>query len=191
MRLFIAVELDEEVRAVAAGVARDLRERLPGVAARWVDADKMHLTVRFIGHVEDAQAPAILEAIAAPVALAPFDVELGSCGVFPRSGPPRVVWIGLKQGLDSLQTLHQEFNRRLAPLGFVAEDRPFSAHLTLARVKDAPRGLTRTARATVAATRVPPAACRIDAATVFQSALSPKGSSYTRLLTAELRTANR
>ena len=187
MRLFVAVELDGHVRATAAGVTRDLRDRLPGVAARWVDADKMHLTVRFIGHVVDAQAPAIIEALGAPLGIAPFDVELGPCGVFPRSGAPRVLWIGLKRGLDSLQALHHEFNRRLAPLGFAAEDRPFSAHLTVARIKDAPRGLMRTAHETVAGTRVPAATCRVEAAIVFQSSLSPKGSTYTRLRTVELR----
>ncbi|HYT68506.1 MAG TPA: RNA 2',3'-cyclic phosphodiesterase [Vicinamibacterales bacterium] len=183
MRLFVAVELDENVRAAAEGVARDLERRLdPRVSARWVSVDKMHLTVRFIGHIVDDRVPTVLQALRPPLSIAPFEVALGSCGTFPRTGAPRVFWIGLAEGLSSLQAMHEEFNRRLLPLGFASEDRPFSAHLTLARVKEMPRESGRPTRETIAATRVPAVACRVDAATVFQSLLSPKGSKYAPLL---------
>jgi 2'-5' RNA ligase len=192
MRLFVAVEFDEAIRHAADQVAGELRTRLdPRVRASWVIADKMHLTVRFLGHVDDTRVPAVLEALRPPLPIAPFEMALGSCGVFPRSGPPRVFWIGLIDGVTSVQSMHHEFNRRLVPLGFSPEDRPFNAHLTLARVKEAPRDLARSVRETIALVRVPAVRCRIMAATVFQSALSPKGSTYTRLLTVPLtRTTN-
>ena len=187
MRVFVALELDNAVRDAADQAARELRTRLdPRVRAAWVNADKMHLTVRFLGHVDDNHVPAVLEALRPPLPVAPFEVALGSCGVFPRSGPPRVFWIGLMDGVTSLQSMHHELNRRLAPLGFTPEDRPFNAHLTLARVKEAPRDAARSIRETVALVRVPAVRCRIIAATVFQSSLSPKGSTYTRLLTVSL-----
>ena len=189
MRLFVAVEFDEAVRDAADLVARELRTRLdPRIKARWVDADKMHLTVRFIGHVDDERGAAVLEALQPPLAIAAFDTALGECGVFPRSGPPRVLWIGLQDRLSSLKAMHEEFNQRLLPLGFAPEDRPFSAHLTLARVKDAPRDAARSLREIVASVQVPGRRCHINAATVFQSSLSPKGSSYTRLLTVPCKT---
>ena len=184
MRLFVAVELDQAVRDAAGSVVQELRGRIdPRVSVRWVDVDKMHLTVRFIGHVDDARAAEVLDALRPPLPIAAFDIALGGCGVFPRSGPPRVLWIGLTEGLPSLQVMHDEFNRRLLPLGFAPEGRAFSAHLTLARVKDAPRDAARTLRTTAAALRVPSPRCQVTAGTVFQSSLSPKGSTYTRLLT--------
>jgi 2'-5' RNA ligase len=185
MRLFVAVEQDQTSREVAGSVVRDLRRRLgPRVSARWVDVEKMHLTVRFIGHVPDEEVAAVLNALRPPLPTAPFEIVLGECGVFPESGPPRVLWIGLTQGLQPLQAIHDECNRRLSPLGYAPEDRPFNAHVTLARVKDAPRDAARTMREIVAAVQVPSRRCHVNAATVFQSSPSPKGSTYTKLLTA-------
>jgi 2'-5' RNA ligase len=187
MRLFVAVEFDDAVRHAADQVARELRTRLdPRIRAGWVAADKLHLTVRFLGQVKDDRVPAVLEALRPPLPIAPFEMALGSCGVFPRSGPPRVFWIGFVDGVTSAQSMHDEFNSRLAPLGFTPEDRPFSAHLTLARVKEAPRDSARAVREMVALMHVPAVRCRVTTATVFQSSLSPKGSIYSRLLTVSL-----
>ena len=182
MRLFVGVTLAGEIRLAAAATARELQRRLDsGVRAAWVQPDKMHLTVRFIGHVDDARVAAIVDGLEAPLRLAPFDVVLSGCGAFPSTGPPRVFWIGLSEGLASLRAMHDEFNRRLRPFGFEAEDRPYSAHLTLARVKDIPRESVRTTRGVLAALHVPPARCRVDHATVFQSRLSAKGATYVPL----------
>jgi 2'-5' RNA ligase len=179
MRLFVGVTLDDEVRAQAAVVARELQRRLdPRVRATWISPEKLHLTVRFIGHVEDSLVAAVLQALGAPLPIAPFEVVLSGCGVFPSSGPPRVAWIGLRTGLSSLRAMHDEFDRRLARVGFEPENRPFSAHLTLARFKDVPRELARTTREAVDVVHVPAAQCRVDHATVFQSKLSAKGSAY-------------
>ena len=93
-----------------------------------------------------------------------------------------MLWIGLATGLPSLAALHAEFNRRLLPFGFEPENRPYNAHLTLARVKDAPRGSAASVRETVQAVAVPDAQCRVDHATVFESRLLPRGSTYHRLL---------
>ena len=183
MRMFVAVELSDAVRRTAADVARQLAARLdPALRVRWVPFEQMHLTVRFIGHVDDAMEAAVLDALRTPLPIAPFEIALAGAGVFPGSGPPRVFWIGLSQGLPSLQQMHETFNRRLLPLGLEPEDRPFSAHLTLGRVKDAPGQAARTLRDTVGELRAPAAGCRIDHATVFQSRLSPRGSTYVPLL---------
>jgi len=121
-------------------------------------------------------------ALAPPLDLAPFDVELGGCGVFPPSGPPRVIYIGLAQGLPSLAAMHEEFNRRLRPFGFEPEDRPFSAHLTLARIKDAPKGAGAPLREALRHIQPSGARAHVTSATVFQSHLSPKGPRYEALL---------
>ena len=179
MRLFVAVEIDDRARQVAETVQHRLQVALNStLEARWVPVENMHLTVRFIGHVDDSRAPAIIEALVPPLAVAPFDVELGGCGAFPPRGGPRVLWIGVMQGLTSLALLHDALNRRLLPYGFEPEARPFSAHLTLARVKAAPRGAGRAVQETVTRVRVPAARFQVRRATVFQSHLSPKGPRY-------------
>ena len=183
MRIFVAVELPQSVRDAAQNVAIQIERRLdPRIKVRWVSADQMHLTVRFIGHVSDERVPALLAVLDAPLPIPPFDVELAGCGVFPKSGLPRVFWIGLTEGLEPLQRMHEEFNRRLLPLGFEAEDRPFSAHLTLGRVKDAPASAARGVREMLRATPTPHLRAAIKSATVFRSVLSSKGSTYEPLL---------
>jgi 2'-5' RNA ligase len=179
MRLFVAVELSEEAREAAGAVSEQLRAGIGRrIAARWVDPGKMHLTVRFIGHLAAGASDAVLDALRAPLPVAAFDVVLGSCGAFPRAGPPRVIWIGLAEGFPALASIHDECNRRLAPLGLEPEARPFSAHLTLARVKDARAPIRRG----LADVPVPPARSHVTSATVFESVLSPQGSHYRRLL---------
>jgi 2'-5' RNA ligase len=160
-----------------------LRRRLRPTRAdaRWVEIDKLHVTLAFIGHVEDTAVGPFVTAIQQPFALAPFTVRLGPCGVFPPSGPPRVIWIGLAEGADGLGALQQQVVARLQPLGFEPERRPFSAHLTVARVKDIPRGAARGARAIVTAARVPHVRCQVTRVTLFRSHLSPKGSRYEAL----------
>ena len=183
MRLFVAVRLAEQVLSAAETVAADLRLRIdPRVRASWIAPAKMHLTVRFIGDVDASRAPAVVEALAPPLPIEPFEIALNGCGAFPRSGPPRVFWIGLSAGLEGLQRMHDEFNRRLDPLGFAPEDRPFNAHLTLARIKDAPRGAAQAARDILTSIVVPRVHSRVDYATAFHSSLSPKGSTYHALL---------
>lgn len=159
----------------------------PALKARWVPVENMHLTVRFIGHVDDSRAPALIDALTPPLDVPPFDIEFGGCGVFPQSGPPRVLWIGLTHGLPSLLSLHHVFNDRLRPLGHDPEDRPFGAHLTLARIKDAPRGASRMVRDALAGVAPALAPMRVSRATIFQSHLSPRGPRYEPVAFAELK----
>ena len=183
MRLFVAVEPDEGVRSAAADAAREFQRRLGAkLRARWVSPEKMHLTVRFIGRVDDTRVGAILDALRPPLPISPFDIELGGCGAFPPTGPPRALWIGLSAGMAPLAAMHDEFDSRLGPLGYEPEDRPFNVHLTLARVKDAPRGSAAVAREAVRAIVPARSRCRVTHATVFQSVPSPNGSSYRPLL---------
>jgi 2'-5' RNA ligase len=163
----------------------------PILTARWVPLQNMHLTVRFIGQVDDDHAPPLIDALTAPVDVAPFDMEFAGCGVFPPSGAPRVLWIGLTRGLSSLATLHEVFNRRLRPFGFEPEARPFNAHLTLARIKDAPGGSGRAVRDALARVTAPPARSQVSRATVFRSHLSPKGPRYEPVAFVPLRGASR
>jgi 2'-5' RNA ligase len=179
MRLFIAVDIDDRARHVAEAAATELRSAIgPALKPRWVPVENMHLTVRFIGHVDDSLTPALIDALMRPLDIAPFEIELGGCGAFPLGGAPRVLWIGLTRGLPGLASMHEEFNRRLRPFGFEQEARAFSAHLTLARIKDAPRASVRVVHAALGRVTVPATRLTVSRATLFVSHLSPEGPRY-------------
>jgi 2'-5' RNA ligase len=179
MRVFVGVELGDAARDMAVRVASELKRQLgTRLDARWVPPENMHLTVRFIGDVPDERAPAVLDALGHPLEFKPFVIELGGCGRFPPRGAPRAIWIGLPGGLPSLTALHEEFNRRLAPLEYDPEDRLYTAHLTLARIKDARAAAAREIDTAFARVRTGTVTQRVEAVTVFESRLSPKGSTY-------------
>lgn len=190
MRLFVAVGLDDARRRAVGGLAADLARRLAsrgvGRSARWVEPANLHLTVRFIGEVGDEQAARIQEAVRRRFATPAFDLGLGGLGVFPPVGPPRVLWVGVTEGEDSLAALHEEVEARLEALGEPRETRPFSAHLTLARFKEPDRRLGEVVRAILRDIPAEVGACRIDRVTLYESRLAPTGPTYTPLVYAAL-----
>ena len=127
MRLFIAIELPAEIKSALSQLRRDL----PG--ARWVAAEKIHLTLAFLGEVEEAQV-AQLAAELARIHLPPFTLALTGPGCFPHRQRPRVLWVGLAPQ-PLLTQLAAAVQGALLVCGFPLEERPFSAHLTLARLK--------------------------------------------------------
>lgn len=187
MRLFVAVEISDQMRDVAARAGDTIRRKLGrAIDARWVEPAQMHLTVRFIGQVEDVRVPDMLKILATPVPVAPFDIALDGCGVFPPTGGPRVIWIGLTSGLPSLAAMYDEYNRRLSPLGFEPEKRPYSAHLTLARVKDVRKGPPAALRDAIQHVSVQSSRCPVERTTIFRSHTSSKGAWYEPLAHASL-----
>jgi len=183
MRLFIAAELPRQAAIAAAGLGDLLRERVTQMAPRarltWVAPDRMHLTLRFIGHVDAAAAERVLAVLAEPLQSAAFFLTLGQAGAYPSRGNPRVLWVGMAQGRQELQQVEREVSARIERAGIQPDDRPFSPHLTVARVHD-PDGL-RGAAALDGINAPPGAGGVVDAITLFESRLSPKGPAYTAL----------
>jgi 2'-5' RNA ligase len=180
MRVFVAVELDEALRAKAARTADRLAEALgPGArrAVTWVAETNLHLTLRFLGEVDERVARQVQERIARPFSTPAFPLALGGLGAFPPAGPPRVLWLGVTEGGPGLLRLHEEIEARLDGLGFEREDRPFRAHLTIGRVK-APLGPS-ARRAIASVPAVDLGRCTIGRVTLFESRLTPRGPVYT------------
>lgn len=191
MRLFVAAEPSADVRRSAVSAVERLRERLDASAAsrglRWVPAENLHLTVWFLGEVSDARAAAVLDAMRPTLSTPAFDLHLAGFGAFPPSGPPRVLWMGVTRGLDALADAHHEIGERLQPWGFPPEGRAYSAHLTIARVKEPPHGAARTAlRQALAHVPADAGSCRIEALSVFRSRTAATGAVYERLLRVPL-----
>ena len=189
MRLFVAVELSPAVTAAVLDCISRLQSITASLAPQsritWVTSDRLHVTVRFIGHVEDdRKVDAIRELLAAPIAVDPFDLTVAGVGTFPSRGAPRVVWAGLTAGRDRLIALEQVVSERLARVGVPPEDRPYNPHLTLARVRDAV-GL-QSAALVGSLHDISLGTTPVDAITLFESRLSPKGPTYIALQRVEL-----
>lgn len=191
MRLFVAVELEDDVRHAAAEAASALRRaiaRAGDLDARWIPEDSLHITLFFLGEVADERVAAVRAALDVPFATRPFSIDVGGAGAFPPSGPPRVLWLGVREGAPQLAALHAEVSGRLWPLGFEPEHRKFSAHLTIARVRDVGRrgASPRPLREALTGCRAEAGRSRVSAVTLFQSRLSPKGAAYHPILRVPL-----
>ncbi|NVJ07932.1 RNA 2',3'-cyclic phosphodiesterase [Myxococcus sp. AM001] len=138
MRLFTAVTLGADIEARTAQELHRLRPLAP--LARWVKLEGLHLTLVFLGDVEDARLPALHEALA-PVGArhAPFVLSVRGGGAFGAPAHPRVLWAEVCGATDALKALQADTAQVLQPLGFEPEHREYTAHLTLARAKH-PRG---------------------------------------------------
>lgn len=164
IRLFVALELPDAVRAELCTLCADV----PG--ARWTDPEQMHLTVRFIGEVEEHVFEEVLDALGT-VRVDPFDLELRGVGHFPPRGQPRVLWAGLDAS-PQLQLLRQRVDRALSRVGVPGEGRNFAPHVTLGRLRNAPPRAVATFLTTHGLFHAGP--IRIEHFTLFSSQLSPK-----------------
>lgn len=188
-RAFVALPMPAEVQAYLQAVQLRLNGRVPG-AVRWVGADGMHLTLKFLGDISPTQVPAI-EALLREQAAAhpPFTLALSNVGCFPNAQRPRVLWAGCAGEVRRLQDLYAPVEAGLVAQGFAPEGRPYAPHITLGRVREyvSPEGLQelgdilRTAPALSAA---PPA--HIDRLVLYRSTLTPQGSVYQHLVVAPL-----
>ena len=186
MRLFVAVDLDDEVRREVGGVIARMRgsivdSRVAGVS--WVAPELLHLTLHFLGSVESVIAPRIAEAVAERIDLAAFRVTFEGLGTFPPRGRPTVIWLGVGQGRESLIELHAIIGARLKAVGVQLEARPFSPHLTLARVKEASGHFT----AREGKWGLSPSL--VDRLTLYESQLGRHGATHTKVATGLLRPA--
>ena len=140
MRCFVAIDLPAEVRAAVTRAQARLRGDAPDADVRWTDGEQLHVTVKFLGAVADDRVPAVSSALEAAVGDAPaIALAAVGLGAFPSLRRPRVLWAGLTAGAAELARLAAAIDRALGPLGFPAEGRPFSAHVTIGRVRS-PRG---------------------------------------------------
>ena len=182
MRLFVAVDLDESARAAVARTARTLATRLPGTDApspvRWVAAEQLHLTLRFLGEVAERQAASVRHALRLPWDTPVFRSSLTGVDLFPLSGAPRVIWLGVDKGQAQMVALKNELDRRLAPVGFEPETRPFRAHLTLGRVKRRAPITGPALRAVLSGHEPGTASWVVERVTLYQSRMSFRGATY-------------
>jgi 2'-5' RNA ligase len=131
VRLFVALDLPEAVRDRLRDLITQLKAACP--EARWVKPEGIHVTLKFIGHVDATKADAIREKLKTIHSEPPVEMELRGMGFFPNEKRPRVAWVGV-HGSANLGQLAADIEDALAPLGIEREKREYSPHLTLARI---------------------------------------------------------
>jgi len=196
IRAFVAVELNPEVRAAVARLQEEIKSRVerallraaPQARIQWVRPEAVHLTLKFLGDVDEARIPEVEQALERAVApLTRFAVEAGGLGAFPDSRAPRVLWVALGGQTNHLARLASQVERALEPLGFPPEMKPFNPHLTLARIKERSRDVGRVmAESGVVESGGVLGRLDVDAVALIKSELKPSGAVYTRLFQVPL-----
>jgi RNA 2',3'-cyclic 3'-phosphodiesterase len=179
VRSFVAIVLSDEVRAaVAAEIAR-LRPLAPRVG--WVAAPNLHLTLKFLGELPSDALEQVKDGLTEAVAgVAPFSLHFHGLGAFPGMARPRVLWVGVAEGGQAAQALQVRVEAALGGRGFPRDERPFSPHLTVGRVRE-PRGLAGLQQAIARDARMDFGRLEVRTLSLMRSDLSPGGSRYTEL----------
>jgi 2'-5' RNA ligase len=186
IRAFIAIDLPDDVRAAIGEVQDRLKRAHVGVKVSWTKIENIHLTLQFLGYVEEPTVELISLALGAVAGRhAAFAVTVGGVGAFPNTMVPRVLWVGCRDTDGRLTTLAGAVQQAMTEFGFAPEQREFAAHLTLGRVK-LPRS---DAALTKVVDSLKDTACgtmRIGVVHLFESQLHPHGSIYTKLSSHKL-----
>lgn len=180
MRLFVALDISDSIRATLAQTCERLKVAAPD--ARWVRPESWHLTLKFVGHRPDHMLERIKPALAQVRAAAPLNIELKGLYFFPQKRFPRVlaVFVHPQETLLAMGELAKKIEFRLEPLGIEREDRPFRAHLTVARLE--PRGKhDALERALADVMRTEFGRFETSELHLYQSELKRGGAVYTRL----------
>jgi 2'-5' RNA ligase len=189
VRSFVAIELPGEVKEEISRFQAGLKKAdLPNV--KWVDPAGMHLTLKFLGYATADTVPAIIAAIEeAAAGIPPFQLTVGGLGVFPDPGHTRVAWVGMAGDTDTLDRLKQRLDSSLAALGFSAEKRAFTPHLTLARVRElaTPGERQKLAGLIASADFTASRPVIVDNIYLIRSILTPQGAVYSRIGAVSLK----
>ena len=179
MRLFVALDIPEDVRAAIAATVAKLSSACRN--ARWVRIEGAHITLKFIGEVPTEKVEQIKTALASVRMPDPMQIKFRGVGFFPNERRPRVFWAGIEGGAE-LNALAAAVDATLAPIGIARETREFSPHVTLARF-ESPAGLDGLRAAIAAAGPLDFGSATAKEFHLYQSVLKRTGAEYTRLVT--------
>ncbi|MBM3306928.1 MAG: RNA 2',3'-cyclic phosphodiesterase [Candidatus Eisenbacteria bacterium] len=185
VRAFVALELSPQLKAGILRAAETLERR--GVRASWSRRATLHLTLKFIGDVDEADLPDVVDAVGrAASGNRRFSFVARGAGAFPSPQRPRVIWIGVVPS-DALFDLQGDVERELAAVGVPREERRWSPHITVGRVRDA-----RTAgdlAGALATLRCPEDTVAVEEVLLMRSVLSPSGAIHEAIARFPLATA--
>jgi 2'-5' RNA ligase len=184
IRAFIAVPLPNPLLDRLSALQRQLESQIPSRSVRWVRAEGIHLTLKFLGDTPTEKLPDIKRALAAVARHAPVcTFTVGELGCFPNPHRPRVVWVGVQEPAGRLAALQDAIEEVMAPLGYPPEGRGFTPHLTLGRVRPGARrnDVARVGEVVTGTTGEPLAEVSADHFALIRSVLKPTGAEYATL----------
>ena len=182
IRCFIALDLSDETRSELDRIIGVLQEADANV--KWVKPTSIHLTLKFLGQVEEEKIARISERLKDIArGASPFDILLEGMGAFPKWDYVKVIWVGLGEGSDKVKDLAKKAEEIMSEEGFEKETREFSPHLTLGRVRSAKK--KKQLKEMSDSVKVDPASSHISRIVLFKSELSPQGARYTELASVE------
>ncbi len=188
LRAFIAIEFPQNIKDAIERQTARLRQTLGNDLVRWVPAQNMHVTLKFLGDIAASHVEFLKQMIARESeSHQQFDLQIGGLGSYPTSKRPRVLWVGLHAPAD-LASLQKSIEAGACRLGYEQEERPFSPHLTLGRVRQnlSPADLPKIRSALDNIQLGNIGTARVDSVHLIRSDLQPSGSIYTNLFSAPL-----
>jgi 2'-5' RNA ligase len=185
IRTFIAVDLDKAVRGRTIALQDSLKET--GTEVKWVEPENLHLSLLFLGEVDEREVVDVCRIVAETAKEHPgFKMRVETAGCFPNPRRPRVLWVGVGAGSQELCSIHDALEIALVDLGFRQEDRKYSPHITLGRVKsDRPTDVLASALAQHGGWKG--GEIQVSEVLVMGSKLTPTGPEYTVLSRAKLK----
>ena len=178
IRSFIAFDMDSEPVLKRIAAVQNLSAK-SGADLKLVEPKNIHITVRFLGNITPSMVEKIFEEMK-KVQFAPFDVKIHGVGAFPNVHYPRVLWAGITEGADQLRNIFSQLEPRLRSLGFTPDQKGFSPHLTIARVKSG-RNKAELAKFVTENVNYDFGIVRAECLRLKRSDLTPKGPIYSTL----------
>ena len=189
LRAFIAIEIPPSIQQAIHANTADLRRALGPNWVKWVPAQNLHLTLKFLGDISSANVPLLSDMLTTEATrLAPFPLRVSGLGSFPNPKRARVIWLGL-HAPAALTALVRGIEAACVRLGYEAEERPFSPHLTIGRVKQPiPAEAQSAVASALERTQIGDlGVATVDALHLFKSDLKPSGAVYTKIFSAPLQ----
>ena len=189
IRTFIALDFPLSILDSIEHQTHRLRQTLGEEVVRWVPTHNLHLTLKFLGNVPVSHLEFIKQMLAQVAESTPqFDMQIGGIGSFPNSNRPRVLWVEI-HAPATLATLQKAIEEGTSRLGYEKEERSFSPHLTLGRVRQGidAKELQKISNAISSIQLGKIGTARVDSVHLYQSDLNSAGSVYTKLFSTPLR----
>jgi 2'-5' RNA ligase len=188
LRAFIAIEIPPNIQAAIEKQTARLRQALGNETVRWIPAQNMHLTLKFLGDIASSHVDFLKQLLTREATLhSQFDLQIGGLGSYPTSRRPRILWVGLHIPAE-LVALQKSIETGTTRLGYEQEERDFAPHLTIGRVRQnaSPADLPKIRAAMDNIQLGNIGTARVDSVHLFKSELQPNGSVYTKLFSAPL-----
>ena len=186
MRLFLAIELDTAVKKSIELIQKKLKET--GADVGWVKPQNIHLTLKFLGETGVEKIDPIKKTMeACAQVFSAFILTIHGAGYFPEHGQMRIVWLSLEEGKNESTRIAQELENKMAEIGFKKEDREFSAHITIGRVRSEGNLFALKKKLKSFQDFKIPIAQTVTHITLFKSTLTPQGPAYEALETFSLK----